>query len=236
MAGEPERAAFSFAQVTGALTGVAAFVYLTGGIALQLRLGLEGLPSSVAVPQLPREFVIGIGLLVAAPAIGLACLFGWVTFRHPWMPPRAVLTGLGTGVGIICYATIGGTVGRTLLAAASLVGLGLDMTLHGVRSNGAARRRWSDRDVLAVGLATGLLGYLVIGGLVVAKDPFPAKVCLIGGRSKVGVLIGETSGRTYIGDPRGSGPRHVVSIPQSEVVRVVVGGSPQEINVVRCDR
>jgi hypothetical protein len=166
----------AFAEVTGAFAGLAALVYLTGALALQLRLGLDGLPSSVAVPQLPREFLIGVGLLVVAPAIGLGLAASW-----------------------------------------------------------AARRRLQSRGVATgAGLAAGLLCYLVIGGLVVAKDSFPAKVCLSGGGEVAGVLIGETGSRTYLGDPRGATPRRVISIPQSQVVRVVVGGKPAQIDAVHC--
>ena len=38
--GKPERPGVVFAQVTSAFTAIAAVVYLTGGLALQLRLGL----------------------------------------------------------------------------------------------------------------------------------------------------------------------------------------------------
>ena len=41
-----------------------AAVYPTGGLVLSLRLGLERLPSTAAVAQLPREFLISPGLTV----------------------------------------------------------------------------------------------------------------------------------------------------------------------------
>jgi hypothetical protein len=79
-----------------------------------------------------------------------------------------------------------------------------------------------------------VLCYLVIGGLVVAKDPFPAKICLTDGGEIAGVLIGETANRTYLGDPRGASPRRVISVPQSQVKRVVVGGNPSQLEAVQC--
>ena len=109
----------ALAEVTGAFAGLAALVYLTGALALQLRLGVGGLPSSVAVPQLPREFLIGIGLLVVAPAIGVGLVLSSVLRRRS--PSRATASALGLVAGLSCY--------------------------------------------------------LVIGALVVAKDPFPARVC-----------------------------------------------------------
>jgi hypothetical protein len=167
----------AFAQLTGAFAGIAALVYLTGALALQLRLGVIGLPSSVAVPQLPREYLIGIGLLVLGPAIGVGFGVAWA----------------------------------------------------------ARQRRQAGRVPLAAGLAAGVLCYLAIGASVVAKDPFPAKVCLTGGKAIAGVLIGESGSRTYLGDPQGASPRRVISIPQSQVVRVVVGGRPAQLDAVRCD-
>jgi hypothetical protein len=166
----------AIAEVTGGFAAIAALVYLSGALALQLRLGVIGLPSSVAVPQLPREFLIGLGLLVVAPAIAAGLAVSW-----------------------------------------------------------AARRRWRSRTTAGgAGLVVGLACYLVIGAAVVAKDPFPAKVCLEGGGEVSGVLIGESGSRTYLGDPQGASPRRVISIPQSQVVRVVVGGRPAQLDAVRC--
>jgi hypothetical protein len=163
-------------DVTGVLAGVATLVYLTGGLALQLRLGMIRLPSSAAVPQLPREFLVSVGLLIVAPAIAVGFGVAWATRR-----------------------------------------LGL--------------RRVAP---IAAGIGAGVLCYLVIGLLVVSKDPFPAKVCLTDGSEVAGVLIGETGGRTYLGDLPSEHPRRVVSIPQSQVARVVVGGRARQLGLVRC--
>ena len=88
--------------------------------------------------------------------------------------------------------------------------------------------------MIAIAIATGLLCYVVVGGAVIAKDPFSTKVCLKGGGEALGVLIGETSDRTYIGEPRGSKPRHIISIPESEVSRVIVGGHANDIRNAAC--
>jgi hypothetical protein len=161
--------------VTGAFAGLAALVYLTGGLALQLRLGLVELPSSAAVPELPREFLISIGLLIVAPAIALGVGVGWLTRR-------------------------------------------------------VASPRFPAREI---GIAAAVLGYLGIAGLVVFKDPFPAKLCLTNRSEEVGVLIGETSNRTYLGTGArigkasvqlGDPPPRILSIPQSQVAGVVVLG------------
>ena len=164
-------------ELAGWSAGLAVLVYLTGGLALQLRLGSVDLPSSVAVPQLPREFLISVGLLIVAPAIAVGFLVWWAPgwlarWRHKKEPahriPAAIIAGL------VCY---------------------------------------------------------VIGGaLVVTKDPFPARVCLLNGRAVDGVFVGETSDRTYLGDlARPHEPRHMVSIPRSQIARVVVGGHETEL-------
>jgi hypothetical protein len=164
-------------KLTGALAGAAALVYLTGGLALQLRLGIVRLPSSAAIPQLPREFLISQGLLIVAPAIAVAVLVRWVASKLE----------------------------RSRVASA----------------------------IIAV--VAGLACYVAIGSLVVTKDPFPAKVCLSQGGELVGVFIGETSDRTYLGDLASAHPRRVVSIPQSRVARVVVGGRDRQLGQVSCD-
>jgi hypothetical protein len=160
-------------ELAGAFAGIAALVYLTGGLALQLRLGLVRLPSSAAVPQLPREFVISTGLLIVAPAIAVA--FG----AHRLAAKRG---------------------GRALTAA----------------------------------IIAGVVCFVIVGTLVVRKDPFPAKACLVDGGEVLGVLIGETSGRTYLGDVAAAHPRRVISLPQSQISRLVVGGRAGQLAAVRC--
>jgi hypothetical protein len=154
--------------------GAAALVYLTGALALQLRLGLADLPSSVAVPQLPREFLISVGLLIVAPAIAVAFLVWWL-------------------------------------------------------AGGLVERQKGQHRYLAA-IVAGFAGYLILGALVVFKDPFPARVCLLNGRGINGVFIGETSDRTYVGDlARPREPRQVQSIPRSQIARVVVGGGEKDL-------
>lgn len=102
---EPERRGVdvrrAFVEVTGAFAGLAALVYLTGALALQLRLGVIGLPSSVAVPQLPREFLIGMGLLVVGPALGVGFAVSWAA-RRRW---RSRTMPVGAGSRPDCSAT-----------------------------------------------------------------------------------------------------------------------------------
>jgi hypothetical protein len=92
--------------LTGLLAALAAAIYLTGGLVLSLQLGLEELPSTVAVAQLPREFLISVGLTVVVPAIGVGLLGWWLAHRHWKENGRAVAAGIALGV--VCYLAIGG--------------------------------------------------------------------------------------------------------------------------------
>ena len=160
-------------DLTGAAAGLAALVYLTGGLALQLRLGSGGVPSSVAVPQLPREFLISLGLLIVAPAVAA-----------------------------------------------------------GVIASRIAKHRVAHS--VMVGTLSAALVYLVTGWLVVSKNSFPAKVCLAGGGEVAGVFIGETDSRTYLADLAGEHPRRIISIPQSRVDGVAIGGRTPQLEQVHC--
>ena len=55
-----------------------------------------------------------------------------------------------------------------------------------------ARRRREREPSHRIGAAivAGVVCYLVIGALVVHKDPFPARVCLLNGRGVDGVFVG----------------------------------------------
>jgi hypothetical protein len=162
----------SVGELTGAAAGLAALVYITGGLALQLRLGSGGVPSSVAVPQLPREFLISLGLLIVAPAIAAGMLASRVA------QGRAHAAVVGTGCAVLVY--------------------------------------------------------LVLGWLVIGKNSFPAKVCLTGGDEVAGVFIGETDSRTYLADLAGNHPRRIISIPQSRVEGVAIGGQTAQLEQLRC--
>jgi hypothetical protein len=60
--------------LAGLLAGFAASVYVTGGLILSARLGLRELPSTAVVSQLPREFLVSLGLLAVGPPVLVAGL------------------------------------------------------------------------------------------------------------------------------------------------------------------
>jgi hypothetical protein len=62
--------------VVGLLAGIVGLLYAIGGGVLTLRLFLEDLPSLMIVGQLPREFLISIGLTqIVLPALAAAALY-----------------------------------------------------------------------------------------------------------------------------------------------------------------
>jgi hypothetical protein len=62
--------------VVGLLAGIVGLLYAIGGGVVTLRLYLENLPSLTVVGQLPREFLISIGLTqIVLPALAVAALY-----------------------------------------------------------------------------------------------------------------------------------------------------------------
>jgi hypothetical protein len=88
--------------VAGVAAVAAALVYGTGGLVLMLRLGLRRLPSTTAVPQLPREFLVSVGLQIVVPAVlvgGAALLVS--RLRWSWAAIAFLVVYLGIGVYLV---------------------------------------------------------------------------------------------------------------------------------------
>jgi hypothetical protein len=70
-------------KALGLLAGVATLVYLTGGLVLALRLAFEDLPWEAVISQLPREFLISVGVTtVVVPILASASVYtGWRLHR-----------------------------------------------------------------------------------------------------------------------------------------------------------
>ena len=92
-------------KLTGLFAALVAAVYFTGGLVLSLRLGLEGLPSTAAVAQLPREFLISVGLTVLVPALGIGALGWWIAGGDSSDGRRA--TAIGLALGLTWYLVLG---------------------------------------------------------------------------------------------------------------------------------
>ena len=75
---------------------------------------------------------------------------------------------------------------------------------------------------------------LVLAVYLIAKPPFAAKACLAGGGGVAGVLIGETDGRTYLGDLSSRHPRRILTIPAARIDTLMIGGEEATIEAAAC--
>lgn len=64
----------TFGKALGLLAGLATLVYIAGGVVLTLRLGFEDLPGDNVIAQLPREFLISVGVTIVVAPIALAAM------------------------------------------------------------------------------------------------------------------------------------------------------------------
>jgi hypothetical protein len=110
----------------------------------------------------------------------------------------------------------------TLLSV--LVGLSLRARL--VAAYGDSARSWSAP--AAVARMTLVLALVAVPVCVLFAGAYfpllPARVCTVNEPGVEGVLIGETSDRTYIGEQRKRGKLDVFSIPSSQTTRTIIGG------------
>jgi hypothetical protein len=96
-------------------------------------------------------------------------------------------------------------------------------------TNEIVRERWNERS--AVVRMTSVVAFaslpfcLVFAGTI---NLLGARVCITGGSHVDGVLIGETTNRTYIGENSDQDPLQVFAIPQSEIIETIIGGGADE--------
>jgi hypothetical protein len=105
---------------------------------------------------------------------------------------------------------------------------GLSLRARLVDAYGGSVGSWSSNPAVArMTLVVALVAVPVCVLFAGAYFPLlPAQVCTTSGSSVTGVLIGETSDRTYVGETGKSvGPLDVLSIPGSQTTRTVIGGS-----------
>jgi hypothetical protein len=99
------------------------------------------------------------------------------------------------------------------------------------------RERWNERSAvvrmtLVVALAS-LPFCVVFAGTINLLD---ARVCITSGshgQHVDGVLIGETTTRTYIGENGDQRPLHVFAIPQPQITETIIGGKADETECLR---
>jgi hypothetical protein len=103
----------TFGGVAGIAAVGAALVYGTGALVLMLRLGLRRLPSTTAVPQLPREFLISVGLQIVVPAVLVGSAAAFVAIQRVSPSSRRAL-----GAAAIAFTIVYVGVGAYLVAKA----------------------------------------------------------------------------------------------------------------------
>ncbi len=99
------------------------------------------------------------------------------------------------------------------------------------------RERWNERSAmvrmtLVVALAS-LPFCVVFAGTINLLD---TRVCITSGshvQHVDGVLIGETTNRTYIGENGDQPPLHVLAIPQSQIIETIIGGKAKRPKCLR---
>ena len=75
MTGQQTRLLSGATEAIGLVVASVSFVYVLGGAALALRLWLAGLPFEAAVAQVPREYLVTVGLVeVVGPALALGLI------------------------------------------------------------------------------------------------------------------------------------------------------------------
>ena len=234
-------------QLVGAAAGFVALLYVAGGGVLALRLYLADLPSRTIAAQLPRDLLISIALAqIVLPAAVAAGLYAtWRLLRGATPAPTRVVRGrellaVSTVAALAVVGLLWPAVGHvregakglawlvpiaflvTLLAV--LVGLSLRARL--VDAYGGSARSWSaSRAVVRMTLVVALVAVPICILFAGAYFPLlPAQVCTASGSSVTGVLIGETSDRTYVGEDKERGKLDVFSIPSSQTTQTIIGG------------
>jgi hypothetical protein len=237
------------AQLLGLATGLVALLYVTGGAVLALRLYLADLPSRTIAAQLPRGLLISIALAqIVLPVAVLAGLYvTWRLLRGRATRPRLLvrpreLLAASVVAGLAVVGLLAPAVGHVregasglswLLAIAFLVTLvvvlaGLSLRARLVDAYGESAGSWSSQAAVArMTLVVALVAVPICVLFAGAYFPLlPAQVCTASGSSVSGVLIGETSDRTYIGEAgKSAGALDVLSIPSSQTIQTIIGGN-----------
>jgi hypothetical protein len=139
----------------------------------------------------------------------------------------AVIVGLGLHGGRGGWKGIAWLVAVALFVVLLVVLLGLNLRARLVERYGRPMSVWNGRR--AITLMTLVVALVALPICVLFAGTFfkllDAKVCTTSGSATTGVLIGETSDRTYIGqEERPVGPLLVFSIPRDQIAETFIGG------------
>ncbi len=238
-------------DVLAALAGTAALVYASGGLVIAVRMFVHGLPPSVVVGQLPRDWLVSIGFgEVVLPALAVAALYGIArlvrgTGLHPSTFTRIDEATAGENVrwfallalGTLLLATIPivvmvgrshlGPVRTLLLAGAAVAIAGLS-TFAALNARARIARRYNTAS--KYNHPTALLTMVVVvacwavPSAIMAQAAAPlldAQVCTKGGIHYKGWFLGESGSSVYIGE--NVYPHRVVAVAHDEIAATFTG-------------
>lgn len=234
-------------DVLGGFAGIVALIYVCGGLVVGGRITSSGLSGSIVLGELPREFLLSVGLAgVVLPAAGVTIayvvyrgLFGrWV---HPsefrnwedaagsrerakivalWVSGTALLAAPSTWV----VLRRGELSDWLVVAVVVVAAISTSVALH-VReriTKDCDDERYYQADMVATMMV--LVAAWATPGFVMLQAASPlahAQVCAVGGREYHGWLIGESSAAVYIGEELGR--RRVIAIPRNRVRETYIG-------------
>jgi hypothetical protein len=239
------------ARIAGLLAGFVALVYVTGGVVMALRLAFKNLPWDNVVSQLPREFLISIGLgQVLIPALLVGGLYGFFRLLRTdrAKPPelhrlrdagarRGAVGGYARTLAVLSIPPAlifirgawRGDLGLEVLPVIALTVILLAAVagvVHETRAIILARERsihrWNSlRTVVAV---AALYAAATIPSMMIAAAGLPlteAKVCTTNNSTESGYFVGQTSDRVYLGE-KGKA-RRIAVIPMAQVEELFIG-------------
>lgn len=242
-------------QAFGLLAGFVAIVYVTGGAVLAIRLKENGLPWEPVVGQLPREFLISVGLSqVMLPALAVGGLYGVarVVFRGPvpkmrrlrhpttrkhplrWIGHTLLIAALLFAAAVL-WSNVGGWNRGWLALGAVLIGA-LTSEARG-RLAQPKRHRWRSLGTAGLMAAAYAAAAVPLSIVIFAGASLnEAKLCASPGFAESGLLIGQTSDRVYLGEaktylPPQATPR-ISIFPTAQVEELFVGA---DAGGARCD-
>lgn len=227
------------AVLTG-LAGLAAYVYLAGGIVLAVRLNHAGFSPMPTVTQLPKEQVVGTGLIaVVAPTL-LLVLVAIVGIGAEVRSPDKKKTNLTAAVRrhvrlALPGAIVLGAIAWLLFANPTYgyaFGISILITYAvgvAVGNEFAGKIAGDWQLYLLVAIAIGLIGAGARVALDLTTTTLPtAVVCETGGAPpQAGVLIGQSSTTVFLGQKVHGKPTTILEIPTATVANLLVGtGDP----------
>lgn len=223
------------AVLTG-LAGLAAYVYLAGGIVMAVRLNHAGFSPMPTVTQLPKEQLVGTGLIaVVAPSLllVLVAIVGIGAEAHN--PDRKTTSTMATLQGHVRYALpIAIVLGVTawLLFANPTYGYAFGIAVLITYGTGVAVGKEFSGELLGnwqlyllVAIVIGLIGAGARVALDLTTTTLPsAVVCETNGaQTQSGVLLGQSGTTVFLGQNTPGEPPTILEIPTASVANLLVG-------------